>query len=79
MSTAPTEPTGLAAAMAPSLEDLEALAVASYAALPDDFRKLTGDIQFRVAEFPEEDVLDDLGVESEFDILGLFQGDRPGA
>ena len=74
MSTASTEPTGLAAAMAPSLEDLEALAVASYAALSDDFRKLTGEILFRVAEFPESDVLDELGVESEFDILGLFQG-----
>jgi predicted Zn-dependent protease with MMP-like domain len=74
MSASPDEPANLAAAMAPSLEDLEALAVGSYATLPADFRKLTGDILFRVAEFPENDVLDDLGVESEFDILGLFQG-----
>jgi predicted Zn-dependent protease with MMP-like domain len=74
MSATPTEPAGLAAAMAPSLEDLEALAVASYATLPDDFRKLTGEILFRVADFPESDVLDELGIESEFDILGLFQG-----
>jgi predicted Zn-dependent protease with MMP-like domain len=27
-----------------------------------------------VTEFPEQDVLDDLDIESEFDILGLFQG-----
>ena len=74
MSAASTEPAGLAAAMAPSLEDLEALAVTSYAALPQAFRKLTGEILFRVAEFPENEVLDDLGIESEFDILGLFQG-----
>jgi predicted Zn-dependent protease with MMP-like domain len=42
--------------------------------LPEHFRALAGDIHFRVTEFPEADVLTDLGVESEFDILGLFQG-----
>ena len=61
-------------AQAPSLDEMEAMARASFAALPDEFRKLTGDIQFRVAEFPEESVLDDLGLQSEFDLLGLFQG-----
>ena len=61
-------------AMAPSLEELEALARTSFAALPAEFRELTGDIQFRVADFPEEDVLEELGAESDFDILGLFQG-----
>jgi predicted Zn-dependent protease with MMP-like domain len=60
--------------MAPSLDDIGALARASFAALPSAFRVLAGDIQFRVADFPEEDVLTDLGIESEFDILGLFQG-----
>lgn len=59
---------------APSLDDIEAIARESFAALPRHFRKLTGDIQFRVTEFPEEDVLKDLDIESEFDILGLFQG-----
>ncbi|MEO8669408.1 MAG: metallopeptidase family protein [Bauldia sp.] len=60
--------------MAPSLDDLEGLARSAYADLPDAFRELVGDIQFRVADFPEEDVLTDLGIQSEFDILGLFQG-----
>jgi predicted Zn-dependent protease with MMP-like domain len=59
---------------APSLDDLAALADDAFAALPAAFRKLTGDIQIRIAEFPEKDVLDDLGIESEFDLLGLFQG-----
>jgi predicted Zn-dependent protease with MMP-like domain len=61
-------------AMAPSLEAIEAIARASFALLPDDFRRQIGDIQFRVADFPEQEVLDDLGIESEFDLLGLFQG-----
>jgi predicted Zn-dependent protease with MMP-like domain len=61
-------------ALAPSLDDLEILARDAYAGLPDEFRTLVGDIQFRVTEFPEADVLADLDIESEFDILGLFQG-----
>ena len=60
--------------LAPSLDDLEVIARDAFAALPEHFRRLSGDIQFRVSEFPEESVLDDLGIESEFDILGLFQG-----
>jgi predicted Zn-dependent protease with MMP-like domain len=60
--------------LAPSLDDIGAIARESFAALPATFRRLAGDIQFRVTEFPEQDVLDDLGIESEFDVLGLFQG-----
>ena len=59
---------------APSLDDIEILARDAFAALPEGFRKLAGDIQYRVTEFPEEDVLDALGLETEFDVLGLFQG-----
>ena len=59
---------------APSLGDVEAIARASFAALPEHFRRLAGDIQFRVTEFPADEVLDDLGIESEFGILGLFHG-----
>ena len=63
-----------AGAQAPSLDDIEAIARETFASLPEHFRKLAGDIQFRVTEFPEKDVLSDLGIESEFDVLGLFQG-----
>jgi predicted Zn-dependent protease with MMP-like domain len=63
-----------AGAQAPSLDDIEAIARETFAGLPEHFRKLAGDIQFRVTEFPEDDVLTDLGIESEFDVLGLFQG-----
>jgi predicted Zn-dependent protease with MMP-like domain len=61
-------------ARAPSLDDIEAIARESFAGLPEHFRELAGDIQFRVTEFPEEEVLRDLEIESEFDVLGLFQG-----
>jgi len=57
-----------------SLDDLEALAREAYAGLPAGFRALTGDIVFLVQDFPDRDVMADLELESEFDILGLFQG-----
>lgn len=59
---------------APSLDDLETLARASFASLPREFRSLTGDIVFLVQDFPDESVVRDMNLESEFDILGLFQG-----
>jgi predicted Zn-dependent protease with MMP-like domain len=66
--------TALADMQAPSLDEIEAIARAAFAMLPDKFRALIGEIQFRVTEFPEEEVLRDLEIESEFGILGLFQG-----
>lgn len=59
---------------APSLDDIAALAAEAFAALPDDFRRLTGDITFRVDEFPDAEALAAVGLESEFDLLGLFVG-----
>jgi predicted Zn-dependent protease with MMP-like domain len=61
-------------AEAPSLDDLQMLARATFAALPQEFRALTGDIVFVVEDFPDESVMRDMELESEFEILGLFQG-----
>ena len=59
---------------APSLDDLEILARAAFAALPGDFRNLCGEVPIVVQDFPDDDVVMDLDLESPFDILGLFQG-----
>ena len=59
---------------APSLAELERIAVAAFTGLPEPFRQLAGTIHFLVAEFPEEDVLKELEAESPFDILGFFEG-----
>ncbi|MFD2238235.1 metallopeptidase family protein [Aureimonas populi] len=64
------------ARMAPSLEEFESLALEAYAALPDEFRALSGEIRFLIADFPEDAVVEEMGLESPFDILGLFEG-RP--
>jgi predicted Zn-dependent protease with MMP-like domain len=59
---------------APSLEEFELLAAEVYARLPEKFRALCEGLVIRVEDFPTDEVLDDLGAESEFDLLGLFQG-----
>jgi len=59
---------------APSLGELQAIADKVYARLPARFRDLTGDLVIRVEDFAENDVLDSLGIESPFDLLGLYSG-----
>src|SRR5450432_1993294 len=59
---------------APSLDDLAGLAEAAFQALPEGFRKLTGDVVFRVDDFPSDEVLDDLGIDDPFGLTGLYQG-----
>ncbi|MBX3569590.1 MAG: metallopeptidase family protein [Rhizobiaceae bacterium] len=59
---------------APSLEDFAELAERAFAALPDGFRQLAGDVVFRVDDFPPDDVLDDLGIEDPFGLTGLYSG-----
>ena len=61
-------------ATAPALDDIEILAREAFASLPAEFRALTGQIVFMVQDFPDDDVIDDMELESPFDILGLFQG-----
>jgi predicted Zn-dependent protease with MMP-like domain len=56
------------------LADIEALSGQAYARLPEHFRKLCEGLVIRVEDFPSEDVLEEMGLESEFDLLGLFQG-----
>jgi predicted Zn-dependent protease with MMP-like domain len=59
---------------APSLAELETLADAAYRRLPEAFRKLTGDLLIRVEDFPTDEVLDQMGIDSPFDLLGLYAG-----
>ncbi len=58
----------------PSLDQLEALAREVLAGLPEEFRALTGDLVFFVQDFPDDEVIKDMELESPYDILGLFHG-----
>jgi predicted Zn-dependent protease with MMP-like domain len=59
---------------APSLAELEVLAGDLFRHLPKKFRDLCADVVIQVDDFPTEEVLDKMGVQSEFDLLGLFHG-----
>ncbi|WP_062226640.1 metallopeptidase family protein [Aureimonas frigidaquae] len=65
---------GWAGRMAPDLGEIEQLAIEAYAALPAEFRALCGDIRFHIADFPDDSVVEEMELESPFDILGLFEG-----
>ena len=59
---------------APTLEEMEVMAHAEFERLPQTFRKLCDGLVIRVDDFATDEVLDQMGIESEFDLLGLFQG-----
>ena len=61
-------------AKAPSLAEMEAMAHDVFARLPSDFCGLCEGVVIRVDDFPTDEVLDDMEAESEYDLLGLFQG-----
>jgi predicted Zn-dependent protease with MMP-like domain len=60
--------------LAPSLDDFAALGKAAFDALPDGFRQLVGDVVIRVDDFPDEEVLEALGIPDPFELTGLYQG-----
>ena len=46
----------------------------AFSRLPSHFRGLCEGLIIRVEDFPTDEVLDAMNAESEFDLLGLFQG-----
>lgn len=63
----------LAGLSAPSLTDLDALAAAAFEGLPQGFRALCGEVVITVADFPTQEVQEEMDA-GPFDLLGLFQG-----
>jgi predicted Zn-dependent protease with MMP-like domain len=59
---------------APSLAELETMAHEIFQRLPKRFRDLCEDVVIRVDDFATDEVLDEMDAETEFDLLGLFQG-----
>jgi predicted Zn-dependent protease with MMP-like domain len=61
-------------ALAPSLADFEQIAETAFAALPQPFRDLCNGVILKIDDFPDDETLDEMDCETEFDLLGLFRG-----
>lgn len=62
------------ARFAPTLDDIEQLASQALAELPEPFKSLAGDVTCSVADYAEDDILAGFGMESPFELMGLFTG-----
>ena len=58
----------------PSLADLEALAQRALDTIPRRLKRHLGPVVIRVEEFPDEETEEAMGLDSPFDILGLYRG-----
>ena len=55
------------------------LAEQALAGIPEDLRRHVQGVGISVAEFADDDTLDDMGIESEWDLTGLYHGTPLGA
>lgn len=58
----------------PTLDQIEAMARQAMEAIPAALRERTQGIAFTIEEFPSDEILDEMGLESPFDILGFYSG-----
>ncbi len=59
---------------APTAADVEAIARAAFASLPEALLAHCEDLVIRVEDFPDEDVQDVMDLDSAWDLLGLYMG-----
>ena len=58
----------------PSLADIEALAARALASLPRRFKRHLGPVVIRAEDFPDAETEAAMGLDSPFDLLGLYRG-----
>jgi len=58
----------------PELADIEAMAREGIASIPEQLRKAAGGVTVLVEDFPDDETLEEMGIESPFDLLGLYRG-----
>ena len=60
--------------LAPSLAQIEEMAARVYRELPQAFTALCRNLVIRVEDFADDEVLAEMGIDSPFDLAGLYQG-----
>jgi predicted Zn-dependent protease with MMP-like domain len=59
---------------APSPLEFEVIAAEAFRRLPAHFRERCEGVVIRIDDYATDEVLDQMGIQSELDLLGLFQG-----
>ena len=59
---------------APDLADIEAIAREALASIPDVLRERVDGVVIRVEDFPDPETEREMGLQSPFDLLGLYRG-----
>ncbi len=60
--------------IAPGLAEIEVLAETAFAAIPDELARHARDVVIRVEDFPDEETEREMGLETPFELLGLYRG-----
>ena len=60
--------------VAPGHADFDAVARQALQTIPEELRRYARDVAMRVEEFPDEETEQEMGLESPFDLLGLYRG-----
>jgi predicted Zn-dependent protease with MMP-like domain len=58
----------------PSLDDVEAMAAEAFETIPEELRNLVTEVVIHIADFPDDETMADMDLESPFDLLGLYRG-----
>ncbi len=58
----------------PSVEDMEAMAAEAFATIPAELRQNVANVVIQIADFPDDEIMRDMDLETPFDLLGLYQG-----
>lgn len=60
--------------VAPSLDDIEALAAQALAEIPAVLREKVAGVVIQIEEFADEDTLEQMGIDDPFTLTGLYRG-----
>jgi acetylglutamate kinase len=58
----------------PSLEDILEMAEHAFAAIPEALRTLVRGVAIVVEETPDDDILEEMGIENPWELTGLYRG-----
>ena len=69
-----TDPLAWKPLKAPSLIEFEVIATEAFRRLPAHFRARCEGVVVHIEDYATDEVLDTMGIQSELDLMGLFQG-----